>query len=131
MSGNGAVFLDRDGTIHEEVGYLNRLEQLKLFPGTAEAVALIHEMGRKAVVVTNQSGVARGFFDEGFLHEVHGEINARLEKEGTRIDAFYYCPHHPQFGTLLTEKTATAESRTRAFSSGPPPTWESTFTGPT
>jgi len=98
MSGNGAVFLDRDGTIHEEVGYLSRLDQLKLFPGTAEAVTLIHEMGRKAVVITNQSGVARGFFDEGFLHEVHGEINARLEKKGTRIDAFYYCPHHPHFG---------------------------------
>jgi len=98
MSGNGAIFLDRDGTIHEEVGYLSRLEELKLFPETAEAIRLIHEMGRKAVVITNQSGVARGFFGEDFLHEVHREINDRLEKEGTRIDAFYFCPHHPHFG---------------------------------
>jgi len=98
MSRKGAIFLDRDGTIHEEVGYLSRLEQLKLFPETAEAIRLIHEQGRKAVVITNQSGVARGFFNEAFLHEVHREINNRLEKEGTRIDAFYFCPHHPHFG---------------------------------
>ena len=64
-----AVFLDRDGTINEEVGYLDRMEKLRLIPGAAEAIRLINESGMKAVVVTNQSGVARGFFDEAFVDE--------------------------------------------------------------
>lgn len=98
MKKHPAVFLDRDGTIHEEVGYLSRIDQLNLFPDAAEALRMVREMGRLAVVITNQSGVARGFFEESFLGEVHREIGIRLEKEGARIDGFYYCPHHPHFG---------------------------------
>lgn len=90
--------MDRDGTINEEVGYLSRLEELKLFPETYEAVRLINERGMKAIVVTNQSGVARGFLDEEFIDTVHLRINEMLKEGNAFIDQFYYCPHHPMYG---------------------------------
>ena len=93
-----AVFLDRDGTINEEVEYLSRLEDLRLFPNTGEAIGLINRSGMKAVVVTNQSGVARGFFDEAFLELLHDRISDMLAEKGAHIDRFYYCPHHPTEG---------------------------------
>lgn len=95
---NTAVFLDRDGTINEEVGYLNSLDKLKLYDNTAAAIRLINVSGMKAVVITNQSGVARGYFSEEFIARVHGEIQNFLQKQGAFIDAFYYCPHHPTEG---------------------------------
>jgi len=98
MKKHEAIFLDRDGTINEEVDYLCSLDQLRIFPVTAAAVRLINEAGMKTVVVTNQSGVARGFFDEAFIATVHDRIAESLEKEGARIDRFYYCPHHPTEG---------------------------------
>ena len=93
-----AVFLDRDGTINEEVGYLDRLEKLRLVPGAAEAIRLINRSGMKAVVVTNQSGVARGFFTEAFVDEVHSHLREMLQEEGASLDGFYFCPHHPTEG---------------------------------
>jgi D-glycero-D-manno-heptose 1,7-bisphosphate phosphatase len=96
-----AVFLDRDGTINEEVGYLDRLEKLKLIPGAAQAIRLINESGSKAIIVTNQSGIARGFFDEGFVKAVHIRLGEMLQEEGAFIDGFYYCPHHPTEGRGL------------------------------
>ena len=93
-----AVFLDRDGTINEEVGYLDRLEKLRLIPGAAEAIRLINESGMKTVVVTNQSGVARGFFTEAFVDEVHTHLREMLREEGASLDGFYFCPHHPTEG---------------------------------
>jgi D-glycero-D-manno-heptose 1,7-bisphosphate phosphatase len=93
-----AVFLDRDGTINEEVGHLDRMEKLQLIPGAAEAIRRINESGMKAVVVTNQSGIARGIFDEAFVIEVHARLRELLRAEGALIDAFYYCPHHPTEG---------------------------------
>lgn len=98
LSKNTAVFLDRDGTINEEVGYLSRIEQLKLFPATFEAIRMINEHGMKAVVITNQSGVARGLFNEDFIDTVHKLINKMLKEKGVFIDRFYYCPHHPTEG---------------------------------
>jgi D-glycero-D-manno-heptose 1,7-bisphosphate phosphatase len=98
MKKNRAVFLDRDGTINEEVGYLKHFDDLRLFPFTAKAVGMIREAGMKAVVVSNQSGVARGFFDEDFVTALHERINAILSQEGTGIDRFYFCPHHPTEG---------------------------------
>ena len=93
-----AVFLDRDGTINEEVGYLDRLEKLKLIPGAAEAIRLINTSGMKAVVVTNQSGVARGIFDEVVVGAVHARLRELLLMEGGVLDGIYFCPHHPTEG---------------------------------
>ena len=93
-----AVFVDRDGTINEEVGYLDRMEKLQLIPGSAEAIRLINESGMKAVVITNQSGIARGFYDESFVEQIHSSLQDALRAEGAVIDAFYFCPHHPTAG---------------------------------
>lgn len=93
-----AVFMDRDGTLNEEVSYLSRMEQLRLYPQTLEAVRMINDAGMKAVVVTNQSGVARGYFTEEFVRSVHERINELLRAGGARIDGFYVCPHHPVYG---------------------------------
>ena len=93
-----AVFLDRDGTINEEVGYMDRLEKLKLIPVAAEAIRLINSSGMKTVVVTNQSGVARGLFDETFVETVHTRLREMLRVEGAFLDGIYFCPHHPTEG---------------------------------
>jgi D,D-heptose 1,7-bisphosphate phosphatase len=95
-----AVFLDRDGTINEEVGYLDRMEKLQLIPGAAEAIRLINKSGMKAVVITNQSGVARGIFTESFVAEINARLQEMLRAEGALIDAFYFCPHHPTEGQV-------------------------------
>ena len=90
-----AVFLDRDGTIIEEVGYLDRVERVAFYPWTVDAVRALNRAGLRVIMVTNQSGVARGFFSEAVVDEVHGRIASMLEAGGARIDAYYYCPHHP------------------------------------
>jgi D-glycero-D-manno-heptose 1,7-bisphosphate phosphatase len=90
-----AVFLDRDGTLIEEVGYLDRIERVDLYPWSIDAVRALNRAGLRAVMVTNQSGVARGFFTEAVVEDVHRHIAALLEAGGARIDAYYYCPHHP------------------------------------
>jgi len=111
-----AVFLDRDGTINEEVGYLKRLEDLRLFPFSYEAIGLINKAGMRAVVITNQSGVARGFFDERFLEIVHNRINTILGEKGARIDSFYYCPHHPAEGSgIYTRRCDCRKPQTGMF----------------
>ncbi len=93
-----AVFLDRDGTINKEVGHLDRMEKLQLIPGAAEAIRLINASGMKTVVVTNQSGVARGIFTESFVAETHARLGEMLRAEGASLDGIYYCPHHPTEG---------------------------------
>jgi len=99
MKKQTAVFLDRDGTINEEVGYLDSLGKLNIFPETYEAVRLINKQGMKAVVITNQSGIARGYFDEAFVEMVHARIQELLREQKAFIDRFYYCPHHATAGT--------------------------------
>ena len=91
-----AIFLDRDGTINEEVGYLKSLAQLVLVPQAAQAIAMINQSGMKSVVVTNQSGVARGYFTATFVGQVHQRLQSMLASQAARIDAFYFCPHHPE-----------------------------------
>jgi len=98
MARNIAVFLDRDGTINEEVGYLDSLDKLKLIPSAYEAIGLINASGMKAVVVTNQSGVARGVFTEQFVNLTNETLQKSLRQRGSSIDKFYYCPHHPNGG---------------------------------
>lgn len=90
-----AVFLDRDGTLVEEAGYLDRLERLIFFPYSVDAVRLLNRAGFAVIIVTNQAGIARGIFKEAFVAEAHDHISKRLTAGGARIDAFYYCPHHP------------------------------------
>ena len=90
-----AVFLDRDGTLIEESGYLDRLERLVFFPFSVDAVRVLNQAGFVVVIVTNQAGIARGIVKEAFVGEAHRHIAARLEAGGATIDGFYYCPHYP------------------------------------
>lgn len=100
-----AVFLDRDGTLVEEVGYLDRLDRLRVFPWSVDAVRLLNRAGFRAVVVTNQAGVAKGLFPETFVGEAHRELEARFADGGAIIERFYYCPHHPE-GTVAAFRAA-------------------------
>jgi len=98
MSLRPAIFVDRDGTLAHEVGYVNDLSRFRLFPWSVEAVRLINRSGFLAVMVTNQAGVARGYFPEPAVHEVHEGLKAALIDGAVRLDGVYYCPHHPQAG---------------------------------
>src|SRR5271167_1871138 len=89
----GAVFLDRDGTIADEVGYLNHVSRFRMYPFAAEAIRKLNEAGFAVVVVTNQSGVARGYFPETLLEQVHQRMNHELNEQHAKIDAVYYCRH--------------------------------------
>jgi len=91
-----AVFLDRDGTLNEEMGYVNHVSRLRMLPGAAEAVRLLNSAGWAAVVVSNQSGVGRGYFPERVLTEVEEAMVNDLAAGGARLDALYYCLHHPE-----------------------------------
>lgn len=92
------IFLDRDGTINKEVSYLYRPEELVILPGVAEGMGLLRREGYKLVVVTNQAGIARGYYTTEQMHALHEYLNRQLKKNGAWIDAFYYCPHHPVHG---------------------------------
>ena len=89
-----AVFLDRDGTINVEKEYLYRIEEFEFITGAPPAIRLLNEAGFFIVVVTNQSGVARGYYAEEDVDNLHGYINSELAKAGARVDAWFYCPHH-------------------------------------
>lgn len=95
-----AVFLDRDGTLNVEVGYLNQFEDWEWIPGAVEAIRRINQMGYLAIVVTNQAGIARGYYDAPDMHELHRRVNRLLAQAGARIDAYYFCPHHPDHGEV-------------------------------
>jgi D-glycero-D-manno-heptose 1,7-bisphosphate phosphatase len=90
-----AVILDRDGTIIKEAGYLDRLDRLEFFPYSVDAVRALNRAGFAVIVATNQSGVGRGLVEESFVEEAHRHIASTLAAGGARIDAWYYCPHHP------------------------------------
>jgi D-glycero-D-manno-heptose 1,7-bisphosphate phosphatase len=95
-----AVFLDRDGTIIEDVGFLRRLDQIAPFPWSVDAIRALNRAGLAVVVTTNQAGIARGMFTEAFVQETHRELERRLEAGKARVDAYYYCPHHPTKGVV-------------------------------
>lgn len=88
-----AVFLDRDGTIGEELGYVNHIDRFQMFPYAAEAIRELNEAQIPVVVVTNQGGIARNIFPESLVHEVHKKMVAELAAGGARVDAIYFCPH--------------------------------------
>jgi len=92
-----AVFIDRDGTLNEENGYLHRAEDCRFIPGAIEAVALLNAAGFLVIVVTNQSGIARGFYAAADLEKLHDYMSRRLQAGGARIDGWYHCPHHPDY----------------------------------
>ncbi len=95
---NRAVFLDRDGTIARDVPYCHRVEDFELLPTVPEAIKLLNVSGFKVVVVTNQSGIARGYFTEETLNLIHRKMRDELTRYGTWVDAIYFCPHHPDDG---------------------------------
>lgn len=88
-----AAFLDRDGTICEDANYLSRPEDLKIFPFAAMAVNLLRENGFLIILITNQSGIARGFFSENDLREIHEKLVSEFAEQNARLDAIYFCPH--------------------------------------
>ncbi len=92
---NRAVFIDRDGTICRDVPYCSRPEDFELLPGVEEGIKLLNKSGFKVVVITNQSGIARGYFTEEMLARIHEKMSEDLAKGGARVDAIYYCPHLP------------------------------------
>ena len=91
---NKAVFLDRDGTINKEVNYLYKPDDFVFIPGTIQAIKVFHELGYKVIVITNQAGVARGYYTEMDVKVLHEYLDDLLAAEATYIDAYYYCPHH-------------------------------------
>ena len=100
-----AVFLDRDGTIIEDVGYLSSLDEIELLPWSIDAIRALTRAALPVIVITNQSGIARGYLTEDFLAEAHRALAARVEAGGGRIEAFYYCPHHVR-GTVAKYATS-------------------------
>ncbi|MFZ5760887.1 MAG: D-glycero-alpha-D-manno-heptose-1,7-bisphosphate 7-phosphatase [Thermodesulfobacteriota bacterium] len=91
-----AVFLDRDGTINEQMGYINHISRFHLLPGAAAAISRLNRAGVPVVVVTNQSGLARGYFPESLLVAVHAKMAAELAAQQAHVDGLYVCPHHPE-----------------------------------
>lgn len=98
MARRPAVFIDRDGTLTEEVGYVNHPSRLRLLPRSAEAVRRLNEAGIAAVVATNQAGIARGYFSEDVMRAVNERLVEQLEEAGAHLDGLYVCPHHPTEG---------------------------------
>lgn len=92
------IFLDRDGTLIEEVDFLATVEETRLFNFTVEALSILRAAGFEFVVTTNQSGIARGYFDEAAVDAIHQRIQEKLNESGLRIESFQYCPHFPDAG---------------------------------
>lgn len=115
MAGHPAVFLDRDGTLIHDPGYLDAPERVRLLPGVAQAVRQLNDADLRAIVVTNQSGIARGLFTIDTYFAIERRLNELLLSEGARLDAHYFCPHLPELtgpcecrkpGTLLYRQAA-------------------------
>ena len=92
------IFLDRDGNINIEKEYLHKIEEFEFIKGAKEAIKIFNELGYLVVIVTNQSGVARGYYNEESVKKLHNYLQREVEKIGGHIDGFYYCPHHPKKG---------------------------------
>ena len=101
-----AAFLDRDGTIIEDPGYLDDPEQVHLLPDAASAIRRLNEAGWAVVVITNQSGIARGYYTEADYERVRARVDELLVNQGARIDAHYHCPHHPSVAPCDCRKPA-------------------------
>ena len=100
----GAVFLDRDGTIIKEINYLSRLQDVELLPQAAQAIAKLNRQQIPVILISNQSGVARGKFSERFVKETHHYLQKMLAGKGAHLDDFFFCPHHPETGMAPYKK---------------------------
>jgi histidinol-phosphate phosphatase family protein len=110
------VFLDRDGVVIDEVHYLSHPKQLRLVPGTARAIKNLRAAGLKVILVTNQSGVARGYLTLGTLKKIHQKLSRQLAERGAELDAIYFCPHGPDDGCACRKpKSAMLEKARRRF----------------
>jgi D-glycero-D-manno-heptose 1,7-bisphosphate phosphatase len=126
-----AVFLDRDGTINEDVGYVSAMSQLTLYPFAIDAVRLLNRAGYVVPMVTNQGGIGMGAIEPAFVGELHAEIDRRLAAGGARVDGWYSCPHHPDAvieayrGACACRKPATgmAEAAIRDLGIDPARSW--------
>ena len=126
-----AVFIDRDGTISEEVGYINHPSRFRLFPYSAEAIKLLNNSDWLAILITNQAGVARGYFSEDVIVSVHDRLRSDLEVEAAKLDAVYYCAHHPTVGEppyrlecdCRKPKTGLIDCATKDFEIDLPASW--------
>jgi len=105
--GRRAIIMDRDGTLCDEVGYVNHVDRIRLLPRSAAAVRAANEAGFQTVVATNQAGVARGYFEETLVDAVHDRVREMLAAEGARLDGIYYCPHHPEVGAPAYRRQCT------------------------
>lgn len=90
-----AVFIDRDGTINEQMGYINDLSRFVILPGVPEAIRLLNQTGFLTIIISNQSGVGRGYFPVDLVHEVHAFLKASLRNKGATVDGIFFCPHYP------------------------------------
>lgn len=90
-----AVFMDRDGTVNEQMGYINHIRRFVILPGSGEAIRRLNEHGFLAIIVSNQSGVARGYFPIELVYEVHDHMKMLLKREGAVLDKIFFCPHYP------------------------------------
>ena len=97
---NKAIFLDRDGVINKEVNYLSDPSEFNLIKGVAHALKSLKAKGYLLIVITNQSGIARGYYNEETLQKIHDKMNSELEERGVKLDDIYFCPHHPEFTGL-------------------------------
>ncbi len=100
-----AVFIDRDGTINEQMGYINHISRFVLLPGSAEAIKLLNDHGYLVIIVSNQSGIGRGYFPMELVNKVHAHMKALLERDNARVDGIFFCPHYPK-GKLSEYSTA-------------------------
>ncbi len=96
LGGVKAAFIDRDGVINEERHYVHRIEDFVILPGVVEGLTLLRNAGYKLVIVTNQAGIARGYYDESTMHRLHDHLRVLLAGHGITLDAIEFCPHHPQ-----------------------------------
>ena len=104
--GRIAVFIDRDGTVNEDVDYLTRVRDLRLIRGAAEGIAKINALGVKTILITNQSAIARGYLSEKTLGRIHQRLKKLLAEQGAFLDGVYYCPHHPDDGCSCRKPAA-------------------------
>ena len=104
-----AVFIDRDGTLNEQMGYINHPGRFVILPGVPEAIRLLNKNDFFAIVISNQSGVARGYFPVNLVHEVHALLEAYLQEKGAIIDGIFFCPHHPH--GIVSEYTCVCDCR--------------------